>query len=37
LDAGLAREGREISSSWGKKMLWELVFVDWKVGWVRVE
>jgi hypothetical protein len=24
LDAGLAREGRKISSSWSKKMLWEL-------------
>ena len=36
LDAGLAREGRKISSSWSKKMLWELVFVDWRVGWVRV-
>jgi hypothetical protein len=33
----VALEGRIISSSLVKKILWELAFADWEFGWVRVE
>ena len=36
LYAGLAQEGREISSSIGGGCWWELVFVNWEVEWSGV-